>query len=1122
MLRRTDVSRGKDIKIKGILIVVLALSFYIFFNAVAFDTLALAGGKGWQVSSWEELPGPAGGKVTSVDVDPYHSERMFAATPWGLYRSMDQGESWQEYAFSQQYINVVKFHPTNQGKAYLGTYNGLYITQDHGDTWNQVSDELGNQEIYSVDFSTLEKALVLVGGENGVYISEDSGESFAKILETDSPAKDVVVYSPDPEKIYAALKNEGLMASEDRGESWRNIGKDLPGDVLTIEINPRDRSLIHVGTTYGIYRTSEGRSSSPEWRDSGVLGSHINTIWLDSASPSNLLAGSREKGLLKSSNLGHSWELTHEDLSDIQVLDILYHPGGQLFLATEETGILRIEEDLSQYEYSNEGISANITEIIASNEKEDYLLGITEDGIFRSVDGGYEWERSFGETPTEIYLENYGHPAEIIEGEERDEASSSGEVVMTLIGDKIYYSYDWGGTWEEISTRELDENIVMVTVNPVKPGEFWLGTDEGIFVTDDDGENWRHIEVDNEFISLLDLTYSESKEELIVYAGSHSILYKSEDSGEDFTIISEMEEFSPSKLLVNPYNYEEIWLGTYAQGVYYSADGGEEFQARNEGLPVGEGYDDDGYLSTVHTLKKHPDKPGNLVLGIEEGVYFSNSKGEKWEKLEDLNVSINSLAINFNSPTNIYAGSRQGVLKLGNYEIPYMGWEEKEHYSLEDPQVLSLNEEFLLENYTDIELEDLVFKTPSVVQHGIYQFHYERNLNPEPSEIEGSQETLPGNEKLVFEKDSLSPGETWEMEAQNEVITFSIEYDIDNISPGPYDKDSEFYETYTSKSLMSDPTDPDIEEKASEIVGEEDDPLEKAKLIFKWVQDYMEYVPPGNIGASRALEEGEGVCADYSDLFVALSRAEGIPARRVSGYYKTGEEEGQFHAWAEFYLEGYGWIPVEPTFTEEDSVLENFGKLDPNHVFMSFDVVRQEYSEGLEFEERFFIEEVDKSEKGWDKEKILDFEEYDYHIEEEKEDLEIPEDKLEEIGDRELIYLKIGEKQYYVGEELSEFDVLPYIQNNRTMVPLRFIAESLGASVDYIDEDREIEIEFQEKELRLYLEENTALINGKEVELEEKPTIKSDRTMVPLRFINESFGAEVSYHGESEEIFIVY
>lgn len=88
-------------------------------------------------------------------------------------------------------------------------------------------------------------------------------------------------------------------------------------------------------------------------------------------------------------------------------------------------------------------------------------------------------------------------------------------------------------------------------------------------------------------------------------------------------------------------------------------------------------------------------------------------------------------------------------------------------------------------------------------------------------------------------------------------------------------------------------------------------------------------------------------------------------------------------------------------------------------------------------------------------------------------------------------------------------DIKPEIKNNRTMVPLRVISENLGAKVNW--SESEIVLTNSKVNVILQLNSNTAVINGKTVPLDVKPYLKNNRTMVPLRFIAEMFDCNVSY-----------
>lgn len=99
---------------------------------------------------------------------------------------------------------------------------------------------------------------------------------------------------------------------------------------------------------------------------------------------------------------------------------------------------------------------------------------------------------------------------------------------------------------------------------------------------------------------------------------------------------------------------------------------------------------------------------------------------------------------------------------------------------------------------------------------------------------------------------------------------------------------------------------------------------------------------------------------------------------------------------------------------------------------------------------------------------------------------------------------------YLDGVELY-FDSEPVIKNQRTMVPLRKIFESLGAQVEWNDRTKTVSAKSGDQIIKLTIGNNTASVKGSEVRLEAAPFIQDDRTLVPLRFVSEHLGAEVKW-----------
>ncbi|MEW6622563.1 MAG: N-acetylmuramoyl-L-alanine amidase [Bacillota bacterium] len=101
------------------------------------------------------------------------------------------------------------------------------------------------------------------------------------------------------------------------------------------------------------------------------------------------------------------------------------------------------------------------------------------------------------------------------------------------------------------------------------------------------------------------------------------------------------------------------------------------------------------------------------------------------------------------------------------------------------------------------------------------------------------------------------------------------------------------------------------------------------------------------------------------------------------------------------------------------------------------------------------------------------------------------------------------------------FDVAPYINTqSRTMVPIRFVSEELGSQVDWIASEQRVLIKRQNQEISLWINKKEAVVNGSPVVMDTQAELLNGRTMVPLRFISESFGAQVQWQSDTSTVII--
>lgn len=100
----------------------------------------------------------------------------------------------------------------------------------------------------------------------------------------------------------------------------------------------------------------------------------------------------------------------------------------------------------------------------------------------------------------------------------------------------------------------------------------------------------------------------------------------------------------------------------------------------------------------------------------------------------------------------------------------------------------------------------------------------------------------------------------------------------------------------------------------------------------------------------------------------------------------------------------------------------------------------------------------------------------------------------------------------YLNGSFISTDVLPFQSNGTTYVPLKPLVNALGIKeVKFQLEDNSVTIVDTNKTIKFFINQSTVLVNEREYYIDARPTLVEDRTMVPLEFIADNFGCEVSW-----------
>lgn len=163
-----------------------------------------------------------------------------------------------------------------------------------------------------------------------------------------------------------------------------------------------------------------------------------------------------------------------------------------------------------------------------------------------------------------------------------------------------------------------------------------------------------------------------------------------------------------------------------------------------------------------------------------------------------------------------------------------------------------------------------------------------------------------------------------------EEVTFAVEFsyvssawyprlDDAKARPLPADHDGRYLE----ERLPHIPFTPGIRAQVAEIVGDETNPLARARKIFAYIDGNIRYCAEKEYSvipsfAKKAFETGRGDCGVQTMLFITMCRIAGIPARWQSGW-QTQPSRWNLHDWAEVYVEPWGWLPMDVSYGLRDS-----------------------------------------------------------------------------------------------------------------------------------------------------------------------------------------------------------
>jgi photosystem II stability/assembly factor-like uncharacterized protein len=231
------------------------------------------GGSSWRIlTSWETM------EILSLATDPEDSAVVYAATPWGVYKTTDDGANWvlKDRGCKRWFVQKLLRDQDQREILYAVMEDDLYRTTDGGENWAGLS--IGASQPQVVAQRPGDPGTLCVGVEDGgVRISRDSGKTWWESGGLRGTTIYALRFSRDGTTLFAAGWKTGLWQSTDVGHSWSLLWDDPAVEaIFDVSEDPQDPGHLLVGTDgQGIWESPDGGRS---WRRAGLMGAKVKQI----------------------------------------------------------------------------------------------------------------------------------------------------------------------------------------------------------------------------------------------------------------------------------------------------------------------------------------------------------------------------------------------------------------------------------------------------------------------------------------------------------------------------------------------------------------------------------------------------------------------------------------------------------------------------------------------------------------------------------------------------------------------------------------------------------------------------------------------------------------------------
>ncbi len=575
------------------------------------------GGDTWKnISASKGLPKGLWG-IVGVAVSPSNTDKIYALIEnpaGGLFVSNDAGESWtlqsSDNSIRQRawYYSKVFVDPKNADLVYVLNVNFLKST-DGGKTFKNINTPHGDHHDLWID--PAEGNRMIIGDDGGAQISFDGGNNWSTY--NNQPTAQFYRVSADnhfPYRILGAQQDNStvrILSRSDGGQitqdDWQPTAGAESGYVVADPLNP---DIVYGGNYSGYlsrldHKTGENRAVSV-WPDDPLGGGADVAkyrfqwnfpIFFSPHNPKKLYAGGNI--LFATENEGASWTALGGDLT------------------TNDK--VRQRSSGGPITKDNTGVEVYCTIFTAAESvlEKDLLWAGSDDGLIHvSKDGGHSWENVTPKDAGQWMMWNCVETDPFKKGKAYFVGTKYKSDDFTPY---IFKTEDYGKTWTKITNGISSLHFARcLRADKKRPGLLYCGTEYGMYISYDDGANWKPFQLNLPMVPITDLTIKEN--DLIVAT-----------QGRAFWVLDDLSVVQQKDNAITDKN-----LYAFAVNDAYRFDGFQNPNAKNAGMNPANGSVINYYLKNIGDSAKVSidilDKNKKLIKT------FSTNAKEKEDKIE--------------------------------------------------------------------------------------------------------------------------------------------------------------------------------------------------------------------------------------------------------------------------------------------------------------------------------------------------------------------------------------------------------------------------------------------------------------------------------------------------------